>query len=178
MIIVKRKGGKSSKGNKKNVWEEPYKPKIKMTQEELDGESEQTKEVRRTRGKPPKKCLAVDDSPERDPVESFIENKKNESLKFAEEVLKSFDQDEDRPDKERRRKDKKKRRRENDDDFSQPNTKTPRIVIKFSKNKEPPKNIPKDNGLLKPPIQKPVEAEMQQKLPKLKIKSLIDPSMT
>merc|ERR1712223_1117753 len=88
----KGKGSKSSKGNKKNVWEEPYKPKIKMTQEELDGESEQTKEVRRTRGKPPKKCLAVDDSPERDPVESFIENKKNESLKFAEEVLKSFDQ--------------------------------------------------------------------------------------
>merc|ERR1711874_768984 len=73
----KGKGGKGSKGNKKNVWEEPYKPK---------------------------KCLAVDDSPERDPVESFIENKKNESLKFAEEVLKSFEQDEDRPDKERRRK--------------------------------------------------------------------------
>merc|ERR1712106_532678 len=174
----KGKGGKGSKGNKKNVWEEPYKPKIKMTQEELDGESEQTKEVRRTRGKPPKKCLAVDDSPERDPVESFIENKKNESLKFAEEVLKSFDQDEDRPGKDRRRKDKKKRRRENDDDFSQPNTKTPRIVIKFSKNKDPPKNIPKDNGLIKPPGQKLGESEVQKKLPKLKIKNLIEPNKT
>merc|ERR1712233_87182 len=107
-----------------------------------------------------------------DPVESFIENKKNESLKFAEEVLKSFDQDEDRPDKERRRKDKKKRRRENDDDFSQPNTKTPRIVIKFSKNKDPPKNIPKDNnGLTKPAVQKAGDSDMQKKLPKLKIKN-------
>jgi len=157
------------------VWEEPYKPKIKMTQEEFDAE-EQSKEVRRTRGKPPKKCLA--ESPERDPVESFIENKKNESLKYAEEVLKSFDQDEDRPDKERRRKEKKKRRRDNEDDVSQPNTKTPRIVIKFSKNKDPPKNIPKDNGLIKPPGPKLGDSEVQKKLPKLKIKNLIEPNTT
>jgi len=169
------KKSRKGKGGKNKDEEEPYKPKIKRNQDEMDGEL--SKEVRKTRGKPPKKCLAVDDSPERDPVENFIENKKNESLKYAEEILKSFDQD-DKSGRKERRKDKKRRRRDNDDDYSQPNTKTPRIVIKFSKNKEPPKNIPKDNGLLKPPIQKPVEAEMQQKLPKLKIKSLIDPSMT
>ena len=169
------KKSRKGKGGKNKDEEEPYKPKIKRNQEDMDGEL--SKEVRKTRGKPPKKCLAVDDSPERDPVENFIENKKNESLKYAEEILKSFDQD-DKSGRKERRKDKKRRRRDNDDDYSQPNTKTPRIVIKFSKNKEPPKNIPKDNGLLKPPIQKPVEAEMQQKLPKLKIKSLIDPSMT
>merc|ERR550532_3259317 len=96
----KGKGSKSGKSGKKNVWEEPYKPKIKMNAEE--GEGENSKEVRRTRGKPPKKCLAVDDSPERDPVESFIENKKNESLRYAEEVLATFDQDEDKSERRRR----------------------------------------------------------------------------
>merc|ERR1712106_802419 len=170
----KLRGKKGGKGKKqKDEWEEPYKPKIKMPQPDgSDGESDQQKEVRRTRGKPLKKCLAVDDSPERDPVESFIENKKNESLKFAEEVLKSFE-DEDKPEKEKRRKDRreKKRRRDAEDDLSQPNIKTPRIVIKFSKN--PPKNVSKDNGLIKPPQPslKPVESEAQ-KLPKLKIKNL------
>ena len=169
----KGKGGKGSKGKQKNAWEEPsYKPKIKMSAEDQESES---KELRKTRGKPPKKCLAVDDSPERDPVESFIENKKNESLKFAEEVLASFDNDEDKTG--RRRKDKKKRRRDNDD-LSQPKEKTPRIVIKFSKNKESSaRNIPTDNnGLMKPPLSK--ESDSHQKLPKLKIKNLIEPAST
>ena len=177
----KGKGSKSGKGGKKNVWEEPYKPKIKMNAEEGEGEGDNSKEVRRTRGKPPKKCLAVDDSPERDPVESFIENKKNESLRYAEEVLATFDQDEDKS--ERRRRDKKKRRRDAEEDLSQPNSKTPRIVIKFSKNKDPPsnKNIPPDNnGLIKPPAAKePASSEGPSlKLPKLKIKNLIEPNTT
>merc|ERR1719411_562707 len=181
----KGKGSKSGKGGKKNVWEEPYKPKIKMNAEEGEGEGDNSKEVRRTRGKPPKKCLAVDDSPERDPVESFIENKKNESLRYAEEVLATFDQSEDKS--ERRRRDKKKRRRDAEDDFSQPNSKTPRIVIKFSKNKDPPsnKNIPPDNnGLIKPPAAKDSASSEgpspspSLKLPKLKIKNLIEPSTT
>merc|ERR1711902_37359 len=166
-------------GGKKNVWEEPYKPKIKMNAGE--GEGENSKEVRRTRGKPPRKCLAVDDSPERDPVESFIENKKNESLRYAEEVLATFDKDEDKS--ERRRKDKKKRRRDAEDGGSQPNSKTPRIVIKFSKNKEQPassKNIPPDNGLIKAPGSKESNSSEgpSLKLPKLKIKNLIEPSTT
>merc|ERR1711953_716812 len=172
----KGKGSKSGKGGKKNVWEEPYKPKIKMNAEEGEGEGDNSKEVRRTRGKPPKKCLAVDDSPERDPVESFIENKKNESLRYAAEVLATFDKDEDKS--ERRRKDKKKRRRDAEDDLSQPNSKTPRIVIKFSKNKDPPsnKNIPPDNnGLVKPTAAKESNSSEgpSLKLPKLKIKNLI-----
>ena len=175
----KGKGSKSGKGGKKNVWEEPYKPKIKMNPEDAEAEGDTSKDVRRTRGKPPKKCLAVDDSPERDPVESFIENKKNESLRYAEEVLATFDQDEDKS--ERRRRDKKKRRRDAEDDFSQPNSKTPRIVIKFSKNKDPPsnKNNP-DNGLIKPPVGKDsISSEGPSlKLPKLKIKNLIEPSTT
>merc|ERR1712203_506373 len=175
----KGKGGKGSKGKQKNAWEEPsYKPKIKMSAEDQESES---KEVRRTRGKPPKKCLAVNDSPERDPVESFIENKKNESLRYAEEVLATFDQDEDKS--ERRRRDKKKRRRDAEDEISQPNSKTPRIVIKFSKNKDPPsnKNIPPDNnGLTKPPAAKdpPSSEGPSLKLPKLKIKNLIEPNTT
>jgi len=144
-----------------------------MNPEDAEAEGDTSKDVRRTRGKPPKKCLAVDDSPERDPVESFIENKKNESLRYAEEVLATFDQDES--DKtERRRREKKKRRRDGEDDLSQPNSKTPRIVIKFSKNKDPPasKNIPPDNGLIKAPPAKDSSEGPSLKLPKLKIKKL------
>ena len=92
-------------------------------------------------------------------------------MRYAEEMLASFDKGEDKS--ERRRKDKKKRRRDNDDN-DQPNTKTPRIVIKFSKNKEAP--APKDNGLIKPPSQKPDSEGL--KLPKLKIKSLKEPTPT
>jgi hypothetical protein len=168
----KGKGGKGSKGKQKNAWEEPsYKPKIKMAAED----QEENKELRKTRGKPPKKCLAVDDDSVDDPVESFIQNKKNESMKYAAEVLASFDNDEGKT--ERRRKDKKKRRRENDE-VSQPKEKTPRIVIKFSKNKESAaRNTPPDNnGLMKPPASK--ESDSLQKLPKLKIKNLIEPAST
>ena len=167
----KGKGGKG-KNKKEKANEEPYKPKIKMPSD--GAEEEASKEMRKTRGKPPKKCLA--DSPERedDPVGSFIENQKNEALKYAEEIHASFEADKD---KSERRKGKKKRRRDNEDE-PQPNTKTPRIVIKFSKNKDPPpsRNIPSDNnGLIKPPAQKESEGP---KLPKLKIKNLIEPSTT
>ena len=167
----KGKSGKGGKGNKKNE-EDQYKPKIKMP---VEDHVEANKEMRKTRGKPPKKCLAVDDSPERDPYESFITSRKKESMKFAEDVLASFDKNEDKP--ERRRKEKKKRRRDNEDELSQPKEKTPRIVIKFSKNKDqPPRNIPADNnGLIKPPVQKE-SPEIHQNIPKLKIKKLIEPT--
>jgi len=170
----KGKGSKGGKGNKKNQWDEAYKPKIKTAADDLETEVEANKEEKRkTRGKPPKKCLA--DSPERDDMTgSFIENNKKESIKYAEEILKSFDMDEEKP--ERRRKEKKKRRRDNEDELSQPNTKTPRIVIKFSKNKDPPtKNPPDNNGLIKPPG---VSDGPSLKLPKLKIKNLIEPTST
>jgi hypothetical protein len=176
--------GKGKKGGKKKE-EKEYKPKIRMPE---DGEDEGG--VRKTRGKPPKKRVVEESDEDDDPKVSFIESKKNESLKFAEELLANFDQEgeaegegEDKPERgrdgERRRKEKKqKRRRDEEDSGSQPNTKTPRIVIKFSKNKDPPKpnNIPKDNnGLTKPPVQKSGDTDMQKKLPKLKIKNLIEP---
>ena len=56
------------------------------------------------------------------------------------------------------------------------NAKTPRIVIKFSKNKsdpQPPKNITKENnGLTKPPVilTKAREADETNPIPKLKLK--------
>merc|ERR1711997_1006883 len=176
--------GKGKKGGKLKK-EKEYKPKIRMPE---DGEDEGG--VRKTRGKPPKKRVVEESDEDDDPKVSFIESKKNESLKFAEELLANFDREgeaegegEDKPERgrdgERRRKEKKqKRRRDEEDSGSQPNTKTPRIVIKFSKNKDPPKpnNIPKDNnGLTKPPVQKSGDTDMQKKLPKLKIKNLIEP---
>ena len=88
------------------------------------------------------------DSPERDPLESFIEDNKSESMKYAEQILRDFDkEDHGSKGESRRKKDKKKRRREVEfeDDQVQPSYKTPRIVIKFSKNKsDPPKNITKE----------------------------------
>jgi len=164
---------KGKKGGKLKKEEKEYKPKIRIApEEELEGDG--TDKVRRTRGKPPKKRVVEESDEDDDPKVSFIENKKNESLKFAEEVLANFDQgEEEKP--ERRRKEKKKRRREEEESGSQPNTKTPRIVIKFSKNKDPPKHIPKDNGLAQPPGQKPGDCDIQKKLPKLKIKNLIEP---
>merc|ERR1712088_1029434 len=119
-------------GGKLKKEEKEYKPKIKMN---LDDEDD-------------------------DPKVFFIESKKNESLKYAEELLANFDDGGGE-----------------EDAGSQPNTETPRIVIKFSKNKDPAKNIPKDNnGLTKPPVQKAGDSDMQKKLPKLKIKNLIEPN--
>jgi len=175
--------GKGKKGGKLKKEEKEYKPKIKMNLDDEDAEGDGTDKVRRTRGKPPKKRVVEESDEDDDPKVSFIESKKNESLKYAEELLANFDQEggeEDKPDRgrqERRKEKKQKRRREEEDSGSQPNTKTPRIVIKFSKNKDPPKNIPKDNnGLTKPAVQKAGDSDMQKKLPKLKIKNLIEPN--
>ena len=175
--------GKGKKGGKLKKEEKEYKPKIKMNLDDEDAEGDGTDKVRRTRGKPPKKRVVEESDEEDDPKVSFIESKKNESLKYAEELLANFDDgggEEDKPDRgkqERRKEKKQKRRREEEDAGSQPNTKTPRIVIKFSKNKDPAKNIPKDNnGLTKPPVQKAGDSDMQKKLPKLKIKNLIEPN--
>ena len=175
--------GKGKKGGKPKKEEKEYKPKIRVpADDEFDGDA--ADKIRKTRGKPPKKRVVEDSDEDDDPKVSFIESKKNESLKFAESILADFDKEgedgreEAKPERdERRRKEKKKRRREEEDAGSQPNTKTPRIVIKFSKNKDPPKNIPKDNnGLSKPPGQISGDMDMQKKLPKLKIKNLIEPN--
>ena len=171
--------GKGKKGGKLKKEEKEYKPKIRMPVDDgSEAEGDGSEKVRRTRGKPPKKRVVEESDEDDDPKVSFIESKKNESLKFAEELLANFDQEDDKPVKERK-KEKKKRRRDEEEAGSQPNTKTPRIVIKFSKNKDPPKNIPKDNnGLTKPPAPRPGDSDMQKKLPKLKIKNLIEPQQS
>ena len=111
---------------------------------------------------PLKKCL-LEESPEREgPLDSF----KKTNMRYAEEMLKQFN--DDPPEKERRKKDKKRRREE--EDKEQPNTKTPRIVIKFSKTKEPqPKLLgPDNNGLSK---SDPSSEGGGHLIPKLKIRS-------
>lgn len=139
----KVKGQKKGKGKQNKNEEDVYKPKLKKSQEIVLEPSNEKGEVRRTRGMPPKKCL-LEDSPEREePLDSF----KKSNMRFAEEMLKNFDS---KPaDKERRKKDKKRRREE--EDKEQPNTKTPRIVIKFSKTKDqqPKPPGPDNNGLAK-----------------------------
>jgi hypothetical protein len=164
-----QKKGKGKQGRLKDDWE-PYKPKIKKNAD--SGEESETKsELRvRTRGKPPKKCLR-EESPERDePLDSF----KKTNLRYAEEIRKQFDlegQDEAVDVKVGgvgadvsggvgglgggRRKDKK--RRLDDEDPSkeglQPKGKSPRIVIKISKNKDlASKVMGKDNNGLTQPV--------------------------
>jgi hypothetical protein len=170
--LGKVKGQKKGKGKqgRKDDWEEAYKPKLKKNAE--SGEESETKgEPRvRTRGKPPKKCL-LEESPEREgPLDSF----KKTNLRYAEEIRKQFDlefQDDGVGSKfgdgssdvagvekeERRRKDKKRRREDEDNGKEvvphQPKGKSPRIVIKISKNKDSAsKVIGKDNNGLTQPV--------------------------
>ena len=122
----KGKGQKKGKGKQAKTEEEQYKPKFKKTQEAALVDARDQKE-RRTRGMPPKKCLQ--ESPEReDPRDSY----KNSYLKFGEEMLKQFDQEEKVVKKS------KKRKKEDENHVQEgASIKTPRIVIKFSKAKEP-----------------------------------------
>ena len=154
----KVKGQKKGKGKQNKNEEDVYRPKIKKTSES-GPELEDSKEVRRTRGMPIKKCLR-EESPEKEgPLDSF----KKSQLRYGEEMLKQFEED----NKDRRKKDKKRRREEDDKDY--PKEKTPRIVIKFSKTKEQqPKTVGSDsNGLTKP-----VLPELGHNITKLKIKPL------
>ena len=151
----KVKGQKKGKGKQSKSEEEPYRPKLKKTQEATSEQSE-AKE-RRTRGMPPKKCF--EESPEREgPLDSF----KKSYMRYGEEMFKKFEEEPKAPtEKERRKKDKKRRR---EDDEKEPlNSKTPRIVIKFSKTKE---QQPKDSSGLKPILSQ----DSGNNIPKLKIK--------
>jgi hypothetical protein len=116
-IDPRDKKGKKGKGKQK-VEEEPYVPKSKISPDEFNSNDDlenKNEGNRRTRGKPPKKCLA--DSPERDPLDSVLEDSKSESMKYAEQILRDFDKgDHPKKDKEERRKQKKKRRRETEYD--------------------------------------------------------------
>merc|ERR1712083_722343 len=73
-IDPRDKKGKKGKGKQK-VEEEPYVPKSKISPDEFNSNDDlenKNEGNRRTRGKPPKKCLA--DSPERDPLDSVLED--------------------------------------------------------------------------------------------------------
>merc|ERR1719402_546480 len=179
-IDSRGKDGKKGKGKKgkQPAEEEPYIPKSKIVPEEFNtnGDTENKNDNRRTRGKPPKKCLEPGED-----LEDLIGDNKSQSLKFAKEMLKKFEQEDSKPNpnrKEERRKEKRKRKRdaEVEDEPVPSNAKTPRIVIKFSKNKsdpQPPKNITKENnGLTKPPVilTKAREADETNPIPKLKLK--------
>ena len=90
---------------------------------------------------PPKKCLQ--ESPEReDPRDSY----KNSHLKYGEEMLKHFDMEQEHP----AAKKAKKRKVKDDENYGGGgSTKTPRIVIKFSKGQgtqNKPNNGPPDTG--------------------------------
>lgn len=173
--LGKVKGQKKGKGKqgRKDDSEEAYRPKLKKNAD--SGEESETKgELRvRTRGKPPKKCL-LEESPEREgPLDSF----KKTNLRYAEEIRKQFDLEcPDDPldgnfggsgggsaelmigEKEERRRKEKKRRRDDDDIGKemvplQPKGKSPRIVIKISKNKDSAsKALGKDNNGLTQPV--------------------------
>merc|ERR1719430_2776919 len=84
--------GKGKKGGKPKKEEKEYKPKIRLPQED-ETEGDGSDRVRKTRGKPPKKRVVEESDEDDDPKVSFIESKKNESLKFAEELLANFDQE-------------------------------------------------------------------------------------
>jgi hypothetical protein len=127
------KGGKKKKGRgKQNEEDIEYKPK---SMSEAAKEEEKKENARKTRGKPPKKCLA--ESPPHEELSTG--DLKAESMKFAEEIRAQF---EDQHERERRpgaaggRNRQKKRRRDEEPSqaASLPNAKTPRLVIKFSKD--------------------------------------------
>ena len=127
------KGGKKKKGRgKQNDEDIEYKPK---SISETVKEEEKKDSSRKTRGKPPKKCLA-DSPPHEEGEELTAGDLKAESMKYAEEIRAQFEDQHDREHKSgggggggggRQ----KKRRR--DDESITPNAKTPRLVIKISK---------------------------------------------
>ncbi len=120
------KSGKKKKGRgKQNDEDIEYKPKTIL---EASQEEEKKENARKTRGKPPKKCLA--ESPPHD--EMTAGDLKAENMKFAEQIRAQFDKDPGQSGSGGNRGKQRKRRRE-DDGVAITNAKAPRIVIKFSK---------------------------------------------
>ena len=125
------KGGKKKRGRGKQTDEDiEYKPKIVSE----SAKEEEKKDIsRKTRGKPPKKCLA--ESPPHD--ELMPGDLKAENMRYAEEIRAQFEDQQDREHLKGSagRNRQKKRRRE--DESPALNAKAPRLVIKFSKTSEP-----------------------------------------
>ena len=122
------KGGKKKKGRgKQNEEDIEYKPKSIL---ETAKEEEKKENARKTRGKPPKKCLA--ESPPHD--ELTTGDFKAESMRYAEEIRAQFENQQEKEHRPGGRNRNKKRRREEETSVaSNPAAKTPRLVIKFSK---------------------------------------------
>ena len=122
------KGKKKGRRGAKNSEEDSeYKPKIGGT--DIAGNRDakslaESEKTRKTRGKPPKKCLA--DSPEHNDPDDL----KAESMKFAEEIRAQFDESSKSSGSSNRGR-KKKRKGGPEPELN--NSKTPRLVIKFSK---------------------------------------------
>ncbi|TRY73584.1 hypothetical protein TCAL_03368, partial [Tigriopus californicus] len=127
------KGGKKKRGRgSKQHTDDDYKPKsVKVETGKAQNEDGKEK-ARKTRGKPPKKCLA--ESPPHDEDSGDL---KAANMKYAEQIMASFDADE--PSKGKKEAAKRGRKRKKKDEpglggGGPTGTKTPRLVIKFSKD--------------------------------------------
>ena len=124
-----KKKGKKGRNAKNSEEDTEYKPKIGSSEiQNRDGSgksSAESEKQRKTRGKPPKKCLADE------PDDEIDDDLKAQSMRFAEEIRAQFDE----PQSQKSSKGRKKKRKGgpvNEPELN--NSKTPRLVIKFSKS--------------------------------------------
>ena len=124
-----KKKGKKGRNAKNSEEDTEYKPKIGSSEiQNRDGSgksSAESEKQRKTRGKPPKKCLADE------PDDEIDDDLKAQSMRFAEEIRAQFDE----PHSQKSSKGRKKKRKGgpvNEPELN--NSKTPRLVIKFSKS--------------------------------------------
>ena len=126
--------GKKGKKGKKNADDDDYRPKIgsnNISDGHTGSSNNSNDKARKTRGKPPKKCLA--ESPEHEP-----DDLKAASMKYAEAIRAQFDepsQAKSTSSSSSKKKSKTNKRKAGPEDTSSTsNNKTPRLVIKFSKD--------------------------------------------
>ena len=138
--------GKKKKGrNAKNSEEDTeYKPKIGSTEFSANKDSKsgiaESEKQRKTRGKPPKKCLA--ESPTHDEPDDL----KAQSMRFAEQIRAQFDESSKSTSGSGSR-GRKKKRKGGPSEPEISSSKTPRLVIKFSKGPSASSNTSaKENG--------------------------------
>ena len=134
------KGKKKRGRGGKNADDDDYRPKIASNNLSASGGQSGTSsnslndKMRKTRGKPPKKCLA--DSPEHGHEPGDL---KAESMKFAEAIRAQFDNPNIAPTTSKKG---GKKKRKGGPLSGDSNNKTPRLVIKFSKDS----TISRENG--------------------------------
>ncbi|QQP38226.1 Hypothetical protein FKW44_018741 [Caligus rogercresseyi] len=134
------KGSKKKRGRGSAKEDQEYKPKFEASKVLSISEEDKRENARKTRGKPPKKCLA-ESPPHPDPPENDL---KAQHMIFAEKIRSSFDEIERSPEvlaagkggggkssASSSRRSKKRKKEEPGSGGSA--AKAPRIVIKFSK---------------------------------------------